>query len=263
MSNELTIFNNDKFGAIRTITDEKGEPWFCGKDVATALGYVDTDQALRNHCKEGGALKRRVIDSLGREQDTIFINEGNLYRLIMRSKLPSAEEFEKWVCEEVLPSIRKTGSYSLTKNPVDVVVYSEDPLERAKALTTILEKKKQEQLLLTQQKEQAEQKVKTIVPGSEDIMWSKWCNDICHITTPLVNFVLMKNKVYNKHKLIAKEYADCFKETPTKDGWIRKNITPKGQQVILDMLLPYMLPELLTNGKYTYKKKVLTNLGLI
>lgn len=110
MVNELTIFNNDKFGNIRTITDEKGEPWFCGKDVATALGYVDTDQALRNHCKEGGALKRRVIDSLGREQDTIFINEGNLYRLIMRSKLPSAEEFEKWVCEEVLPSIRKTGT---------------------------------------------------------------------------------------------------------------------------------------------------------
>lgn len=104
----LQIFNSEEFGEIRTIEIE-GKPYFVGADVAKALGYKDTVNALKQHCR--GVAKHHLIDSLGRKQEASFITEGDLYRLIMKSKLPSAEKFESWVMDEVLPTIRKTGSY--------------------------------------------------------------------------------------------------------------------------------------------------------
>ncbi len=106
--NELQIFNNPNFGEIRTL-EENGKILFCGKDVAGALGYADTINAIKQHCR--GVVKRHLTDNLGRKQTTNFILEGDLYRLIVNSKLPSAEKFERWVFDEVLPSIRKEGSY--------------------------------------------------------------------------------------------------------------------------------------------------------
>lgn len=106
--NELQIFNSGEFGEIRTIEID-GKPYFVGADVAKALGYKDTVNALKQHCR--GVVKHHLIDSLGRNQEASFITEGDLYRLIMKSKLPSAEKFEAWVMDEVLPTIRKTGSY--------------------------------------------------------------------------------------------------------------------------------------------------------
>ena len=106
--NELKIFNSGEFGEIRTIEID-GKPYFVGADVAKALGYKDTVNALKQHCR--GVVKHHLTDSLGRNQEASFITEGDLYRLIMKSKLPSAEKFESWVMDEVLPTIRKTGSY--------------------------------------------------------------------------------------------------------------------------------------------------------
>lgn len=108
--NELKVFNNEEFGQVRTL-EENGNILFCGSDIAKALGYSQTAKAVREHCKEDGCLIQTVIDSMGREQQAKFINEGNLYRLIINSKLPSAEKFEHWVFDEVLPTIRKTGGY--------------------------------------------------------------------------------------------------------------------------------------------------------
>ena len=107
---ELQIFKNEKFGEIRTI-EENGKVLFCGSDVAKALGYSDTPKAIKLHCKEDGWAFYPVIDTLGREQQAKFINEGNLYRLIAHSKLPDAQKFESWIFDEVLPSVRKTGGY--------------------------------------------------------------------------------------------------------------------------------------------------------
>lgn len=106
--NELQIFNSGEFGEIRTIEID-GKPYFVGADVAKALGYKDTVNALKQHCRR--VVKHHLTDSLGRNQEASFITEGDLYRLIMKSKLPSAEKFESWVMDEVLPTIRKTGSY--------------------------------------------------------------------------------------------------------------------------------------------------------
>lgn len=105
--NELQIFNSEEFGEIRTIEID-GKPYFVATDVATALGYVNPRKAVNDHCK--GVTKRDTPTSSG-VQSMSYINEGDLYRLIMKSKLPSAEKFESWVMDEVLPTIRKTGCY--------------------------------------------------------------------------------------------------------------------------------------------------------
>lgn len=105
--NELHIFNSEEFGEIRTIEID-GKPYFVATDVATALGYVNPRKAVNDHCK--GVTKRDTPTSSG-VQSMSYINEGDLYRLIMKSKLPSAEKFESWVMDEVLPTIRKTGGY--------------------------------------------------------------------------------------------------------------------------------------------------------
>lgn len=105
--NELQIFNSEEFGEIRTITKDS-KTYFAGSDVAKALGYAIPHKAVQTHCK--GVLKWNIPTNSG-NQDILFITEGDIYRLIMKSKLPSAEKFERWVMEEVLPSIRKNGGY--------------------------------------------------------------------------------------------------------------------------------------------------------
>lgn len=107
--NEIQIFNNPEFGQIRTLTID-GDPWFVGKDVAQVLGYSDTNQAIRKHVDEEDKLTRQ-IDGSGQNRDMTIINESGLYSLILSSKLPSAKKFKHWVTSEVLPSIRKTGSF--------------------------------------------------------------------------------------------------------------------------------------------------------
>lgn len=108
--NDLMTFTNEKFGQLRT-TEIDGQTWFCMSDVAKALGYSNSRDALKKHCRPKGVAKRDTLTS-GGNQIITYIDEGNIYRLITHSKLPSAERFESWVFDEVLPSIRKTGLYS-------------------------------------------------------------------------------------------------------------------------------------------------------
>lgn len=105
--NQMEIFRNPEFGSIR-ILEEDGEYLFCGTDVASALGYTNPRKAIRDHTK--GGTKRSSLTA-GGTQEMLFIPEGDVYRLIVHSKLPSAERFEKWVFQEVLPTIRKFGAY--------------------------------------------------------------------------------------------------------------------------------------------------------
>lgn len=105
---ELQIFNNPVFGEVRAIS-ENGKVLFCGRDVATALGYRRPNDAITAHCR--GTVKRRITDTIGRDQDMLFISEGDVYRLATRSELPGAEKFEGWIFDEVLPSIRQHGGY--------------------------------------------------------------------------------------------------------------------------------------------------------
>ncbi len=105
--NNLEIFKNNEFGEIRTII-ENGKVLFCGSDTAKALGYVIPSKAVNTHCK---GVSKMEVPTKGGIQEMLFITEGDVYRLITHSKLPSAEKFESWVFDEVLPTIRKTGGY--------------------------------------------------------------------------------------------------------------------------------------------------------
>lgn len=97
--------------SVRTIADDNGEPWFLASDVCAVLGYRNPSKTIGDHCRAGGITKRDTPTSSGIQEMT-FINEGNLYRLIVKSRKPEAERFEQLVMEEILPSIRKTGSYN-------------------------------------------------------------------------------------------------------------------------------------------------------
>ena len=107
--NELTVFKNEQFGEMRTVTIGE-EIWFVGKDVAAILGYKDTSDAMKRHVDDEDKLTRRFADS-GQNREMYIINESGLYSLVLSSKLPSAKEFKRWVTSEVLPSIRKHGAY--------------------------------------------------------------------------------------------------------------------------------------------------------
>lgn len=113
--NELKIFNNEEFGKIRTVTIDN-EPWFVGKDVATALGYAKPENAISSHVSKEDKTSTLIQGSGSNyKSKAIIINESGLYALIFGSKLESAKEFKHWVTSEVLPTLRKTGSYEMPK----------------------------------------------------------------------------------------------------------------------------------------------------
>lgn len=115
---EVTVFKNPEFGSVRTLVIEE-EPWFVGKDVAERLGYSNTRKAIHDHVdsNDRGVTK---CDTPGGNQGITIINESGLYSLILSSKLPSAKAFKRWITSEVLPSIRKTGSYGKEDPETDV-----------------------------------------------------------------------------------------------------------------------------------------------
>ncbi|MGA9219675.1 MAG: BRO family protein [Pseudomonas graminis] len=113
---------------VRVITDEHGEVWFIARDVAELLDYVDTDQAIRTHCK---GAQTCPVEITGQVRHVKVIPERDVYRLVMRSRLPAAEAFEEWVVGEVLPTIRKTGSYQRPMTP------AEQPLAQAQTMVDI------------------------------------------------------------------------------------------------------------------------------
>lgn len=145
--NELQIFSSEEFGQVRTV-EINGKPYFVANDVAKALGYVETAKAIRTHCK---GVSEMDIPSKGGVQCMKIIPEGDIYRLIVRSKLPSAEKFEKWVFDEIIPSIRTNGGYIAGQETLS----DEDLM--AKAILVAQKKIKERDQIIEQQKAKIEQ----------------------------------------------------------------------------------------------------------
>lgn len=127
--NELMVFNNAEFGNVRTI-EINGEPWFVGKDVAESLGYTNPTKAMQDHIDKEDLTFNETL-KLSRQAGAWLINESGVYALIFGSKLPNAKKFKHWVTSEILPTIRKTGSYSITQTKPDSYMI-ENPAERAR-----------------------------------------------------------------------------------------------------------------------------------
>ena len=131
--NKIILFKHEEFGEIRTL-NINGEPWFVGKDLAVILGYNEPHKAISRHVDEDDGMKHPVIDSMGRTQQAMLVNESGLYSLILSSKLPSAKKFKRWVTSSVLPSLRKHGAYFTAETLHKTM---SDPRELAKLLNTL------------------------------------------------------------------------------------------------------------------------------
>ena len=153
---QVAVFENPEFGMVRTATDEKGEPWFCAKDLCDVLGYKRADNAVRQHVNPSDALKQCVAriaknryGECNRKMQVvpmIFVNESGFYALVLGSKLATAVKFKDWVTSVVLPQIRKTGGYI----PVHEGESEEETIRNAEEILRATLKKKEE--LLEQQK---------------------------------------------------------------------------------------------------------------
>lgn len=128
MNNEIKIFENEQFGAVRMLMKD-GQPWFVGKDIANILGYADLNKAIAMHVDdEDKKLKDKTSSSFGQRGATI-INESGFYSLVLASKMPNAKKFKRWVTSEVLPSIRKYGMYA-TEQTIDNVLNDTEEAEK-------------------------------------------------------------------------------------------------------------------------------------
>lgn len=165
--NELKVFESAEFGEVRTVIID-GEPWFVGNDVAKALGYSRTNEAVRTNVQEMDTVITGVMDSMNRLQQTVVINESGLYDMIFESRLPKAREFRHWVTSDVIPTLRKTGTYSISQKQDSYTIA--DPVERAKRW---IEEQEEKKLL--------ENKVSELAPKA------KLCDDILDAKL-LVNF---------------------------------------------------------------------------
>ena len=201
-------FSNNEFGEIRVLEIEN-EPWFVGKDVASILGYKDTDQALRKHIDDEDKLSRQFNGS-GQRRNMTIINESGLYSLILSSKLPNAKKFKRWVTNEVLPSIRKHGAY-MTEDTIEKALTSPDFLIQ---LATKL-KEEQEKSKQLEDKLEKNSKMLNQISASKN---SLLVREVAKILSNHHGIVIGEKKLYQK----------------LRDwGWIFKNSTEAKQEAII------------------------------
>ena len=202
--NELTIMTNELFGEVR-FAEIDGKPYAVANDVAKALGYANPSKATNDHCRN--SIKIWGNDSLGRRQEFKAIPEGDIYRLIIRSKLPGADKFERWVFDEVIPQIRKTGGY------IPVTQEMSDAEIMAKALLISQRTIEQKNTIIKEQEERIEylEDKLTLTQGQTNMIVSAlktrfyqiygtfgWASD--------KRFITMKNDILNHFN--ANKWAD-------------------------------------------------------
>lgn len=266
----IQAFESPEFGTVRTF-EEGGKVLFCGKDVAAALGYSDTASAVKQHCP--WAVKRRVGVSTGTRADgslaiqqveMSFITEGDVYRLIAHSKLPAAVKFERWVFDDVLPTIRKHGLYAaedLLDNPdVMIKVLQELQKERAakEALTEENEQLTRDKNLLEQKNATQVRRIALLQPKAKYYDTCLFCEDLFPISIISKDFGWSANQLnkflsdlgvqYRQGEgwLLAQKYAERgYARSRTylsvgKDGKphasIRTCWTQKGRRFIVDLM---------------------------
>lgn len=264
MSNNIEVFNNAQFGNIRAFADENGEPWFVAADVARVLGYDHTPHATRLLDDDEKGVHK--VDTLGGTQEMTMVNESGLYHLVLMSKKPEAKKFRKWVTEEVMPSIRKTGSYSISKTNMDIAIYSDDPLERGKAIVAMLEEERAKQALIEARADKAEE-AKAIaekkaddleeafsrsIVSDKDKLYSTFIKEL-KMTTPCASSILKELKVFGKNGHLS-DYGDWFKIKVSDNGFPARFVTPMGQMMLVNLFNANRDKMRAIGGTYRYIK---------
>lgn len=213
----ITIFNNEEFGNVRTLTIN-GEPWFVGKDIAECLGYSRSTKSVSDHVDEEDIDGIPIQDSIGRMQNTPIINESGVYSLILSSKLESAKKFKKWVTSEVLPSLRKTGTYTVMATQPNttssIIVQPTSDIELPKATNTwyLKNRKRLRELcdLMNIERRTLYHLILTEIGNTIDIEQSKSIYTRDHGFPP--EFIMDVVGYFTKMQEIADEYLDRLLE---------------------------------------------------
>ena len=227
--NKLQIFNNEHFGQMRTLT-ENGNTFFCGSDVAKALGYARPNDAVSAHCRS--TVKRRIATAQGNEAEMSFIPEGDVYRLITHSKLPAAEKFEHWVFDEVLPTVRQTGAY-MTPETIEKVLMNPD------TIISLATQIKELQAKVAESKPKVEY-FDTLVDRNLLTNFRDTAKELHVAPKACINFLLDKGYLYRDNKSRLRPYQahvekglfevkEFASEFNNKAG-IQTLITPKGRE---------------------------------
>ena len=224
--NSITTTDNQTYEfngkTVRIHIEETGKVWFCAKDVALALGYKDTNNAIKRHCK--GVAKRHPLATSGGIQQFLFIGEGDVYRLIASSKLPSAERFESWLFDEVVPSIQDHGAYI---TPTAMQRLATDPdfiINLGYALKDANEKREQAERIAAQkqlQLEASEQRVAELAPKAEalddftNVDGSYSVKDAAALLSNRIGVMIGRNRLFNYMHGIGWIYRD-----PSTRTWV-------------------------------------------
>ena len=251
MTQELVKFVNDDLNAsIRTMLDENGEPLFCLKDLCNAL-EIEQITRVKERLDNEVISTHPIPDALGRMQQTYFVNEDGMYDVMLDSRKPEAKRFRKWITSEVLPSIRKTGSYSLQVLKDEIVL----PKTYLEALKELVVKEEQNQLLLQQNNEQASQ-IKEMQPKVdiyERFLECKNSIDFSEFSAILSSNKfdigrnrilkhLKEDKIFQRNNTPYQQYRNLglFEVimVETDIGWKPKTlITSKGMKYVYDLLV--------------------------
>ena len=209
--NNIAIFNNPEFGDIRTQI-VNGEAWFCLTDLCKALEL--TAKVVNQRLSDEVVSKYPISDSIGRKQDMLFVNEDGLYDVILESRKDKARDFRRWVTKDVLPSIRKTGSYSINECKPDSYMI-EDPIERAKRW---IEEQEEKQKLIETVQEQAPKAeyFDSLVNSNLLTNFRDTAKELGYSQTEFTGWLIAKGYIYKDSKGILKPY-----ETYRKQGLVQ------------------------------------------
>ena len=230
MKNEMMIFTNEQFGQVRGIEINE-KPYVCANDVAKALGYLRPADAVTSKCK--GSVKHRVLTN-GGEQEMKFIPEADVYRLIFGSKLPQAQEFQDWVCEEVLPSIRKHGAY-MTEQTLEQALTSPDFLIQ---LANQLKQEQEARKLAEQQKDELNKEVNTLLVAEDTISFRDF-SQIVDIGRTRLFEILRDMEILDKNNIPYQRYSKYFEVINAVKGdkvYPTTRIKPVGQDYLYKRL---------------------------
>ena len=230
MKNEMMIFNNEQFGQVRGIEINE-KPYVCANDVAKALGYLRPADAVTSKCK--GSVKHRVLTN-GGEQEMKFIPEADVYRLIFGSKLSQAQEFQDWVCEEVLPSIRKHGAY-MTEQTLEQALTSPDFLIQ---LANQLKQEQEARKLAEQQKDELNKEVNTLLVAEDTISFRDF-SQIVDIGRTRLFEILRDMEILDKNNIPYQRYSKYFEVINAVKGdkvYPTTRIKPVGQDYLYKRL---------------------------
>ena len=242
--NEIKVFDNDAFGSVRTI-DREGDVWFVGKDVAAALGYSNTNDALSRHVDPEDKYQGEGVafpDPHGTLQYPTIINESGLYSLVLSSKLPTAKQFKRWITKEVIPSIRKTGGYFAT------------PKTYVEALRALADAEEEKQRLALENEE-----MKPKAEFYDTVAESSTTFEV-GVVAKILNFGIGRNKLFkflrnegilNPDNIPYQQYVDAgyFKVVEMPYGKLNGDTLVGKKTVVYQKGIDYIRKRLIKKGK--------------